>query len=83
MCQFDSYEGASGNLYRVALDPVMYQGADLEALLAPAAKLEGGRDRLAERPGELVCRCCGELFEPDTVRFDKEEIGPVYCLPQP
>ena len=39
----------------------MYQGTDLEAMLAPAAKLEGGREKLMKRPCELVCRSCGDI----------------------
>ncbi len=75
---FETYLGAdSGNIYRLDLGPVKYQGASRSDLLAEAVKREG---RLVRVPEEIGCKICGTVFNADAVRIDGEETVDAYAL---
>ena len=69
---FETYVGAeSGNIYRLDLGKVHYQGQSRADLLADAMKKEGS---LLCIPKDLKCKICGTVFGATNIPIDGEEI---------
>lgn len=73
---FETYVGAtSGNIYRLDLGQIHYQGKSRSELLAEATLKEG---KLTCVPKELRCKICGTEFSAEMIPIDREEFIEAY-----
>ncbi len=70
---FETYYGyKTETFYRVDMHKVHYLNIQIENLLEPATKAEGGIEFLKNFPDEVKCKLCGSFFHAVPITFEAD-----------